>query len=372
MSLRFFVALFINTGLILVIVNAQIDFNFVGYNFVTDGLYPDFNVDWYSNIGTQLIMMMLFNTVAPHTGLLAWVFFRRYMRWRFPAITQRERNHQFLGPTFFMSLRLAQQLMTFFVTLTYGSGLPILYPITAMGFVITYWVDKVAFLRFYRIPPNYSMRLSRWASSLLSWAVLMHLFVAIWMYSTPGIFAVPNEDGGVNQAIDDVDDSGETVFKFVGGLFDLNKVSDTWSFAERLSLDHILPIYAFITILLAVKIVGSLYNVLVDIQFAIGLTFSPLAWCFGSSSNSIVYLNKDFYEALDQGYLHGLKSFNPLANPVYMRAFGINRKFAMLHTHVGSVQDLPVQALPRLPETELMGRFEGKSPRAKSITVPKV
>lgn len=39
-----------------------------------------------------------------------------------------------------------------YIVMFYGSGIPILYLIAAVYFFVTYWVEKIMILRYYRKP----------------------------------------------------------------------------------------------------------------------------------------------------------------------------------------------------------------------------
>jgi hypothetical protein len=46
------------------------------------------------------------------------------------------------------------------VTFLYSSGMPVLYPIAVIFFLLGYWIDKTLLLRFNRKPPGYDNRLT--------------------------------------------------------------------------------------------------------------------------------------------------------------------------------------------------------------------
>lgn len=48
---------------------------------------------------------------------------------------------------FELETRYAQLLTTIFVCLGYSGGIPLLLPICFLHLFITYWVDKIAFIR---------------------------------------------------------------------------------------------------------------------------------------------------------------------------------------------------------------------------------
>ena len=58
----------------------------------------------------------------------------------------------------------------------------------AMGVFVTYWTDKFTFLRLVRTPPGYDEKIARATGSLLPYAVVLHCFFGLWMYSNQNIF----------------------------------------------------------------------------------------------------------------------------------------------------------------------------------------
>lgn len=60
----------------------------------------------------------------------------------------------YLGPDPEMDFRYANILVVTYVTMFYGSGVPILYLIAFTFFLVTYWVDKYLVWNYYRKPEN--------------------------------------------------------------------------------------------------------------------------------------------------------------------------------------------------------------------------
>lgn len=56
-------------------------------------------------------------------------------------------NELYLGPEFELETRYAQLMTTVIVCLGYSAGMPLLLPICAAHLLLTYWVDKIAFIR---------------------------------------------------------------------------------------------------------------------------------------------------------------------------------------------------------------------------------
>lgn len=58
---------FINTALLILIVNARVPELNVPSNFpLLNGNYVDFSVSWYRNVGTTLTIAMIMNIITPH------------------------------------------------------------------------------------------------------------------------------------------------------------------------------------------------------------------------------------------------------------------------------------------------------------------
>jgi len=68
-------------------------------------------------------------------------------------VIQEDYEEQYKGPEFNLQMRLGQVMTIIFVTLTYSSGLPVLYFVNFLVFLAFYWTDKYMLLRFYRKSP---------------------------------------------------------------------------------------------------------------------------------------------------------------------------------------------------------------------------
>lgn len=65
----------------------------------------------------------------------------------------------------------------------YSSGMPMLYFISTLQYIATYWVDKFLFLRFYRTPPRYGMEMSEVVRRSMVVAIFIHFAIGFYMYS---------------------------------------------------------------------------------------------------------------------------------------------------------------------------------------------
>jgi hypothetical protein len=191
-STKIFFAQFVNTALIVLVVQAKMPEGqsppLPGAG-ILEGEYEEFTSSWYTVVGVAVSLNMLFNIFVPHVGPLAKIWIVHPLKLKILRLsgalsTQSQMNGLYETPHFALEQRYPEILNTIFVTMFYCSGQPILLPFCAMAMFTGYWVDKLMLLKFYRRPPQYSSALAVQMRGLLPWALLMHLGIAVWMYGT--------------------------------------------------------------------------------------------------------------------------------------------------------------------------------------------
>lgn len=198
----------INTGFLIAIVNTRIP----GVSpdeagLVGGGTFDDFTPEWYAAVGVPIILSMVGNIVSPHAMPLLAAFLIAVQRcWdrgctcdgrRSRKLTQTALEKLYHGPEFHLAERYSQTAMTIWVAFSYSAGIPLLPLLAAFFFIVTYWVDKVLFVRFYRKPPHYDASIARAAMALLPWAIVAHFTIGLWMLSSPGVFVSDNVVAGI-------------------------------------------------------------------------------------------------------------------------------------------------------------------------------
>mmetsp|Transcript_27944 Transcript_27944/g.42235 ORF Transcript_27944/g.42235 Transcript_27944/m.42235 type:complete len:157 (+) Transcript_27944:511-981(+) len=78
-------------------------------------------------------------------------------------------------------------LSVIFVAMTFSSGMPILYLILVVSFLITYWIDKCLLLKHYKLTKGYTRYLHQTMLLLLPLAGIVHYFWGFILYSYPFI-----------------------------------------------------------------------------------------------------------------------------------------------------------------------------------------
>ena len=64
-------------------------------------------------------------------------------------------NKQSVGPVFSLAEHHARAVSIVWMGFVLSAGVPLLLPLSALVLLVTYWVDKYALLRLYRLPPLY-------------------------------------------------------------------------------------------------------------------------------------------------------------------------------------------------------------------------
>ena len=98
-------------------------------------------------------------------------------------LTQEDYENINLGAEFMFEFRYSNMLTVLSVTFLYSGGMPILYPVAALFFFISYWVDKCLLLRCYRKPIKFDERLARSTLGFFKYILILHIIGFFIMYS---------------------------------------------------------------------------------------------------------------------------------------------------------------------------------------------
>jgi hypothetical protein len=267
--LRLFCLSFVNTSLLPLVLSSQWFLSFLGLSGSLTGV-TDFDSQWYETVGVMMLLTVSATVVAPHVEPI-------YLYWQQQgkvkpgskkvkhAYSQTELNKLYLGPEFPIAIRYAQLLNLFFMTFVYSAGMPIMYLMGAVGFFVTYWVDKAVFIRLYRTPPDYDISIGTDATRLLPYALLLHLLIAGWVYGNKEIFI--SKDYFADQVATSATGDGAAV----GGTTSLTQSGrefiddyDQYDISARLFQVHMLPImvlmFCAMSWLLLLKPINALFG----------------------------------------------------------------------------------------------------------------
>ena len=87
------------------------------------------------------------------------------------------------GPLYYMHYKYSSILCTVYITFMYGFGMPILFPIAMLSFLVLWVVEKLYLFYGYIMPPMYDERLSQDVLSKLQFAPLLYLCFGYWIAS---------------------------------------------------------------------------------------------------------------------------------------------------------------------------------------------
>ncbi|CBJ32340.1 conserved unknown protein [Ectocarpus siliculosus] len=243
-------AQFLNTALIVIIVNAG--YTGGGLGFLQDlgvlaGEYNDFERSWYATVGVAVAMTMLINVVVPHaTTLVGEIIVNPVKRLfkRRSVATQAQMNSLYKPPKFDMESRYAFLLQVLGVSLLYSGGIPILYLFASFSFATNFVVDKFWIIKLAQQPPMYTAALAKMFVGVLPIALLVHMSTACYMLGNVDILNIGF-----------VSDEAQTIAEALDGQGMSGLVAD------HVLRKHVFPLFVltalFIALYVAYKIVGD-------------------------------------------------------------------------------------------------------------------
>ena len=186
-----FLVQFFNTAFLLLFVGANLQEQPI--TFWMSGQFSDFNSMWFRSIGNTLISTMLINAFFPLIESLGYFGLRLFFRCLDRGcscdryLTKKTSIQGYLdcytGPVYLMHYKYSTLLNVTFVTFMYGFGMPILFPIACLSFVILYFQEKTMLYYGYRVPPMYDERLSQNVLNKLGSAPILFIIFGWWMAS---------------------------------------------------------------------------------------------------------------------------------------------------------------------------------------------
>ena len=194
-----FIVFFINTGVLILIINGDLSSTFFGEfftnipfigNYIFAGGISDFSRKWYLKVGGSVITILFVNMIIPPvTGLIFYILkkFIRCCCWR-KAVIQADLNKIYKGPNYDISNSGATLLANFYIGLMYSGGCPILILVLTVFVFFRYWTDKCLLFKHYCIPPNFDDRFPRKVVSIMPFAIIIHLLFSLWFYTSPDVF----------------------------------------------------------------------------------------------------------------------------------------------------------------------------------------
>ena len=270
----------INIGVVIMIVN--FDYGLESPIPLFQGSYRRFSVQWYRLVGSSICLQMLLMVFSTNLCNLAFQVMYACLRFKDRGWKASARNTQSLSQEDYedvnigadpsMDYKYANMLTVLMITMMYGGGIPILYPIAMLYCFVTYWTDKLLIFRYYRKPEFLDHTLPADSLKWYKVAFLLHIVVSCMMFSNVAV--LPSKVIGIST-------------KF--GIW-IRKYFDISQFGSQASVQ--MSIYA--GILLSVVLIYILYKLF---HFSIAAIFSKN--CFNLQKrvhNRVV--NDDFLQCI--------------------------------------------------------------------------
>ena len=188
-----FLCQFFNSAFLLLLVNADFSEQPLIWG-LNKGHNGDFNSVFFSLMGNTLISSMIFTAFYPIIGFLLGWLYRFAKRWHDRSFTFQKRKTKctstlayktlYSGASFYMYDKYSTVLNICFVTFMYGFGMPVLFPIAVLCFLVLYLVEKSMLYYSYKRPPMYDHRLQEMVISIMRFAPLFYLAFGYWMCSS--------------------------------------------------------------------------------------------------------------------------------------------------------------------------------------------
>lgn len=89
-------------------------------------------------------------------------------------------------------MRLANLTTMIFISMSFSTGLPVYYAICTLSMILSYLIDKLLLLRFYRMNPMFDRYISELVIQMLPYSLLLHCIFGILIISTPNYLSSQN------------------------------------------------------------------------------------------------------------------------------------------------------------------------------------
>ena len=183
-----FIVQYFNSAFLLLMVNANMSEQPITF-WLTTGTMPDFNSAWFRSVGDIIVLAMEFNIYYPIIEILGYAALRFLFRcldrgccycrttiperhpktWKEgdPEVRPNTKStsiqgyiNVWMGPVYFMHFKYSSILTITYITMMYGFGMPVLFPIALASFIVLYLTEKYALFYIHITPPMYDERLS--------------------------------------------------------------------------------------------------------------------------------------------------------------------------------------------------------------------
>lgn len=153
---------FFNTGILILIVNSNLveHWPYALTKYTETGKFTDYQPFWYSEVGYYIVQSMMINSMMPYATLMTSVVTVKIFTMLDggdPKKTKCTSMAAFKAtwgcPDYIIHFKFANLLNVIYVTMMYGLGMPILFPIAAFNFLNQYICERIIVAYYMKLPP---------------------------------------------------------------------------------------------------------------------------------------------------------------------------------------------------------------------------
>ena len=147
-----FAAQFFNTAILIILVYANLEEQSPRIGELLDGQFRDYSPNWYTLVGNNIVQTMFINAFMPiisETIVIVTGSIQRCIDRGCTRDIYRTRQSQiysyidlYVGPDHVIHFKYSQLLNVTFVTMMYGLGMPILFPIAGVSYFVFWLVER--------------------------------------------------------------------------------------------------------------------------------------------------------------------------------------------------------------------------------------
>jgi hypothetical protein len=322
---KVFFSVYLNTAFVVLISYGYISLGGVFEALkIFQGPCDDFNSKWYGNVGLYIVLTFVFqsfSSVFHH----CWIFYcggpcrRCCLHPRIQSQKASKISMQYeldlieVGPVFNHSSHNSQLLISIFLVMTYGTGLPILTLIGFLVFWTYYRYDKSMLLYYYQEPPHSGDQVMKRVIQLLPYAAIIRLLLGMWMYGNPsflesGIVTSSMSDNVLNNAPTSLPSymkSGFSALQYQDWLASNNEKltgfsATMFNITTRIIRANVFPLFVLLIIIICAKIIRKIWKAL------------PIYWVLKMLTcivKSILGSHVEVFELDSDGFVDGYHLF---------------------------------------------------------------
>lgn len=172
------------------------------WGFFNKKVFNDMNLEWFSEVGTEILILIMIAVVNPALiYFLKTIFFRCLKKWRAGgAKTQKDYIQRLMPLRFDLERRYALTINLIFICSLFLTGIPLVAPFCFFSLLILFFIEKYVFISFTIKPPVYSKQILSLISKLMPVSALLSTGFAIYFMGSDVIFPLSGES---NELVDD-------------------------------------------------------------------------------------------------------------------------------------------------------------------------